>query len=685
MQTLQRNGYTEEQVLKALQGLYGTRRIEFRYELLDSDHTLLRSLTNIQEGSVAYDGLKEIKGTASFTVVEDSENNINWLRHRIKPYVRLYMPPIPTEGSLNPATSYEEAVAQVKNKLAHWKFDDESTTQSDDIDNHPFLLETGAFPADGGYFNQAGLVEDSGKSIRVPGSDDPYNGTVYWYCENAGDFLNSRTALTFAGWFQSNTVGEDVVLLETTVAGSWSEYQSMTWDEINTLTWDEIEQSNAPGSGGNDTWDAIEASNQNWEDLGTWDDLLASTVTGLTITFNGANKSIVVKFFINSTEVTAETPLNTQTDQRTFFAFTWVSGGDLVLYVNGDEVTRVDSTVTGALENIGSLIVGGNSSGAFNGYVDDWLFTSSVATPNTLRTLYVMGAAVGPGASPSRRFVEWPQGVYLLNSPTRQIDASGVITRSVEAYDQGSVLDSQYTEDNYYVGAGALYTDAIKEILDNITGVPYYNITPSALTLPAQKVWDAGTSFLKILNDLTSAINYEDIHFDADGTAIIRPYIDPQSRSSEYDYSSGLTSVLTPDASQTLDLYNQPNKWILIVSEPDRPSIKSTYTNNDPASPTSTVNRGRTITSVQTEQDVADQDVLNAKVQQLAQEASQIYEELEFQTALMPMHSHRDVYHVGYPGLGIDDEYNEVSWSYALQAGASMKHTARRIINLEGV
>jgi len=667
MQSLARNGYTEAQVLQALQGLYAPRQITFRYELLDDDNTLLDELDNVLDGSITYDSLAEIKGTAGFTIAESptSATAIDYLKHRIKPYVRLQIPALPVEGELVPATTYEEAVDNINTVLARWKFDELSGTTAHDevLDLHPITSPSG-------QFNKTAVIEDEGRSLRLNNQTATVN--------RAGDFLNSRTAFSFAGWFQSETVGSDKLLFETTTSGSWADIQDMTWNDLNALTWDQIEALGAGSDPQNDTWDSIEATTLNWQDLGVWDNLLVTTISGMQCTFIGSTKNIKIRFYVNDIEVTATTPVNTQTTDRTFFVFTWTSGGDLVLYLNGEEVTRVPSAVTGGLENVGDLVIGSN----FTGRIDDWMFTSGVLTPDAIHSLYVTGAGIGPAAGPDHTYVEWPQGIYLLSSPTREIDAGGVITRDVDAYDQTVVLDSEKTEDNYYVSSGTLYTDAIEEVLTTVTGIPSYSITRSTLTLPAQKVWDAGTSYLKILNDLLAAINYEPVFFDADGVAQVQPYIDPQSRAAEYTYDTGLTSVLIPEATQGLDLFKQYNRWVLIVSEPDRPLLKSTFTNTDPSSPTSTVNRGRIITQVKTEQDVADQTTLDAKVLQLAQEASQVYEELDFKTAIMPFHAHRDVIHVSYPQLAVEANYSETKWSYKLEAGAKMAHSARRIISL---
>lgn len=668
MQSLARNGYTEEQVRVALQGLYAPRQITFRYDLLDENNIVIRSLPNVLSGSVVYDSLAEIKGTAQFALTERAEDaQIDYLKDRIKVWVRMMIPAIPVEGELIPATTYNDAVDNLNNVVARWKFDEiVGTTAHDEVlDLHPISSASG-------QFNKTAIIEDEGRSLRLNNQTATIN--------HAGDFLNSRTAFSFAGWFQSETVGSDKLLFETTTAGSWGDLQDTTWNDLNLLTWDQIEALGAGSDPQNDTWDSIEATTLNWQDLGVWNNLLVTTISGMQCTFIGSTKNIKIRFYVNDTEVTATTPVNTQSLNRTFFVFTWTSGGDLILYLNGEEVTRVPSAITGGLENVGDLVIGSN----FTGSIDDWMFTSGVLTPSAIHSLWVTGAGIGPAAGQDRTYVEWPQGVYLLSSPTREIDAGGVVIREVDAYDQSVVLQSVATEDNFYVSVGDLYTDAIEEILSTIIDLPSYSITRSTKALPAQKVWDAGTSYLQIVNDLLTAINYEPIFFDADGVAQVQPYIDPQSRTAEYTYDTGLTSVLVPEATQRLDLFNQPNKWVLIVSEPDRPLLKSTYTNIDPASPTSTVNRGRTITDVKTEQDVVDQATLDSKVAQLAQEASQVYEELEFKTAIMPFHAHRDVIHISYPQLGVEANYSETKWGYELEAGAAMTHNARRVIILEG-
>jgi hypothetical protein len=207
-------------------------------------------------------------------------------------------------------------------------------------------------------------------------------------------------------------------------------------------------------------------------------------------------------------------------------------------------------------------------------------------------------------------------------------------------------------------------------------------VSPSTKTLEAAKEWDPGTSKLKIINELLGALNYESLSFDCEGRAVVQPYRTAAERAEEYVYGSDDNGLIIPNAHQEFDLFGVHNKWVMTVSDPDRPPITATYTNTDPASPTSTVRRGRTITDFRTEQDAADLTALQAKVKRLAFEASQVFEAIPFDTAMMPLHDGNDVYRIEYPQLAVNARYVEQSWSLDFQAGAKMRHRARRVVTV---
>lgn len=278
-------------------------------------------------------------------------------------------------------------------------------------------------------------------------------------------------------------------------------------------------------------------------------------------------------------------------------------------------------------------------------------------------------------------WAEFPLGVFLLSTPPRQDDQAGVITRDVQAYDQLQVLADDKVEDRYTVKAGDVYTTDVKNLLTG-AGITSMNITTSSLTLPADRDWAPGTTKLQIINDLLGAINYRSLLFDGDGFAVVEPYVTPDVRAPEDTYADDSTSVVLPGVQQALDLFGIPNKWVLVVSQPNRPVLSSTYINSNPNSPTSTVSRGRTIMAIPIQVDTADQATLDAMAQRTAYQTSQVFEQVTFPSLIMPHHADLDVYMLNYSRLGVSAKYEETDWSFDLKAGATMQHTVRRTVSI---
>lgn len=89
MLNLERDGFTEAQIKLALH--YPHRRLDFRFELLDKDGNKKEDLYNVLDGEVSHQALATIKRTAKFKLRD--EGNINYLQDRIRPIVRLFVPP----------------------------------------------------------------------------------------------------------------------------------------------------------------------------------------------------------------------------------------------------------------------------------------------------------------------------------------------------------------------------------------------------------------------------------------------------------------------------------------------------------------------------------------------------------------------------------------------------------------
>lgn len=283
--------------------------------------------------------------------------------------------------------------------------------------------------------------------------------------------------------------------------------------------------------------------------------------------------------------------------------------------------------------------------------------------------------------TPAGGWLEWPLGVFLLSTPVRTA-RPGASSREVECYDLSAALEQDRIAERLTLAAGAnVVTTAVEQLA--ASGITAVSAEPSATTLPTALEYPPGTSRRAILSELLQTVNYSRLWFDGYGRAVLRPYRPPTRQAPDYRYSQApAESVVAPGASDTLDLYAVPNRWIATVSEPDREPLTSVYTNTNPASPTSTVARGRVVATLLDGGNAASQEVLDAYVQRVALEASQVYRRVTFDTATMPHHEHLDLLDLDVPALGLVGLFTEVGWTLEAVPGGIMRHTVRQLVGV---
>ena len=376
------------------------------------------------------------------------------------------------------------------------------------------------------------------------------------------------------------------------------------------------------------------------------------------------------------------------------------NGSVLRLYKNGVQV----GTNLAYVEPVGALpanmFIGSrwNSTGQCNGLIDDLRISNRARTGAEILAAHQSGVALPIDQHTTAKltfdvdcsairltnipptWIEWPLGIFILSTPTKT-EKNGQIYRQVEAYDGLQVLIDDKFGTRYFVNSGVNYITQIIAILSG-AGITKHNLESSTLTLPIAKEWEIGTDKLTVINDLLSEINFTQLWVDENGYYTSKKYVSPSIRSPEYTYSDDDLSVMCNGLEEELDLFNVPNKWVVVASNPESSPLVSTYTNTNPNSILSTVNRGRTIVDFRKIDNIANQATLDAYVQKIAFEASQIYGHISFETAIMPFHSYSDVIQLGYSTMSISDKYSETEWSMPLSTGAKMRHKVRKVVQI---
>lgn len=271
---------------------------------------------------------------------------------------------------------------------------------------------------------------------------------------------------------------------------------------------------------------------------------------------------------------------------------------------------------------------------------------------------------------------EYPLGIFLISSPSRNIDANSV-TRYLTCYSKLKILDNDKVTSRYYVPAGA---NVVNQVITLIGNEPY-NITSSNSTTSKDHEWEVGTSKLDIINDLLDVINYVSLIPGNDGSFISYPYKTPSERTHTIEYIEGEDSIIVSTMTEDFDFFDVPNVFIRYTNDVDiDPPIIATYPIQS-GSETITIDGRQPNVSAEAVSDIADQDTLYAKCKKDAYNARSVYSHLEFSTAINPKHGYLDCILVNVGDINY--KYIETSWSFNLKCGDLMKHTCRRVVDLD--
>lgn len=170
----------------------------------------------------------------------------------------------------------------------------------------------------------------------------------------------------------------------------------------------------------------------------------------------------------------------------------------------------------------------------------------------------------------------WALGTFIVSAPSVSF-GDGFTSLSAELLDKLTVPQQDAVEASYSLAPGTVVTDAVEALLLT-TGETRMAITESAATLGSGFVWEAGTSKLRVINDLLASINYFSLWCDGSGQYRAEPYVRPDDRTPSWRFEEGETSIHSPEWTREQDLYNVPNRVVLVSQgDGETEALTSTY------------------------------------------------------------------------------------------------------------
>lgn len=273
----------------------------------------------------------------------------------------------------------------------------------------------------------------------------------------------------------------------------------------------------------------------------------------------------------------------------------------------------------------------------------------------------------------------YPLGVFL---PAVVLETEDESTKGlqIECYDRCWRVDTVTTEGILSLAAGTNYLTAVKSLLAG-AGISLIVEIPTSATLTEQREdWDVGTSYLTIVNDLLSEINYNPLWFDAFGSAILEPASVPTAENIEHTLdASNVKSLLLPSLSRETDIYSAPNVFLCVCSNADKAqAMYAKSENTNPQSPLSIPRRGRRITRTVRVNNIASQEELQAYADRLRDESMIGGETIKVRTALLPNFGVADVTALHFGDLNAI--CIERAYEMELSVGGSMEHRLEKVV-----
>lgn len=184
-----------------------------------------------------------------------------------------------------------------------------------------------------------------------------------------------------------------------------------------------------------------------------------------------------------------------------------------------------------------------------------------------------------------------PLGTYLVQTPSSSFDGR-VRNVSMDAYTPLLELKETQPALGYTILKGENIMTSAYNSIRGKTRAPIVR-TDCKTNLFYDFVADPSDTWLSYTQDLIANAKYK-FDLDAMGNILFAPKQDVAALQPVWTYNDDNSSILYPELTMDHDLYGIPNVVEVIYSNGNK-SYHTRVVNDDPTSPTSTVNRGREI------------------------------------------------------------------------------------------
>jgi hypothetical protein len=237
-------------------------------------------------------------------------------------------------------------------------------------------------------------------------------------------------------------------------------------------------------------------------------------------------------------------------------------------------------------------------------------------------------------------------GLYTLLPMPREF-RGGKVIQTVTAWDLTWLLSQRYSQGSVTLSVGTKVVQYVRDRL-NALGFTRHSIQDSDHGLTKEMIWQDGTSWIAVLNDLLEAIGYYKLWASRTGRLTSRPYRHISSVEEQVTFSTrfgdiGRTVTLEPEQEYI------KNHVIVYGNSPGDTPIVGSATNTDRNHPTSIYSLRSDgdqppvyLTLTEDDPDIESQAVATSRARKLLEERSSMFYRLQIETIPYPALDQRE-------------------------------------------
>lgn len=282
------------------------------------------------------------------------------------------------------------------------------------------------------------------------------------------------------------------------------------------------------------------------------------------------------------------------------------------------------------------------------------------------------------GVSSRGRSMEWPVGTFIVESPERVLNGRSRTAHELQLFDMTYRLDRQTsTAQAWSARKGQNIIERLRTLLDRAQMV--HRFEDSDATFGADISWPAGTTYMRMANDLLSAANFFSISADPMGVLRASPYQAQASRGVAFEFRDDRTGIpFLPDVTHKADTYTVPGEVIAVATSDDPDAEPMVARAISATGPFSFAERGFRISHLETDVAAATQEALQAYAERRLEEKQRVSSTFSFQHLPIPVDVN-DIVTLTSPVRGITTRAVVEKFSYSQDVPGVSTTTIREV------